>query len=171
MNPAYTKLIIGLGILLGILAVFGLYLGLPLLTGAEATLATQPIDPFDPLRGQYIIIRYEIGTIDASNVSSGDSLYISLKDDAEGIARMTKVSTEKPTSGLFIKGAVDRVQGNQANIKYGIEQYFFEKGAQFDTSNLQVKVKIDSSGQARIKELVRDGKPIEMKYRNLSYKS
>ena len=54
MNPAYTKLIIGLGILLGILAVFGLYLGLPLLTGAEATLATQPIDPFDPLRGQYI---------------------------------------------------------------------------------------------------------------------
>ena len=84
---------------------------------------------------------------------------------------MTKVSSEKPTSGLFIKGIVKRVAGNQASIDYGIEQYFFEKGAQFDTSNLQVRVKIDSSGQARIKELLHDGKSVDMKYRNLSYKS
>ncbi|MSS75208.1 hypothetical protein EXS73_03305 [Candidatus Pacearchaeota archaeon] len=171
MNPAYTKLIIGLVVLLGILAGFGLYLGMPLLTGAEATLATQPIDPFDPLRGQYIIIRYEIGTLEKENVSIGNILYVSLKDDAEGIARLTKVSTEKPKSGLFIKGTVERVSGNQATLQYGIEQYFFERGAQFSTQNVQVKVKIDSSGQARIKELVRDGKPIEMSYRNISYKS
>ena len=171
MNPAYTKLIIGLVVLLGIIAGFGLYLGMPLLTGAEATLATEPIDPFDPLRGQYIIIRYEIGTIEAGNISIGDSLYVSLKDDAEGIARLTKVSTEKPSAGLFIKGTVERIAGNQATLKYGIEQYFFERGAQFSTQNVQVKVKIDSSGQARIKELVRDGKPIEMSYRNISYKS
>ena len=188
MNPAYTKLIIGLVVLLGILAGFGLYLGMPLLTGAEATLATEPIDPFDPLRGQYIIIRYEIGTVptlvefDAPNnyladkrspitLQEGDTAYVLLKDDAEGIARLTIVSTEKPSSGLFIKGTVERVSGNQATLTYGIEQYFFERGAQFSTQNVQVKVKIDSSGQARIKELVRDGKPLEMNYRNLSYKS
>jgi uncharacterized membrane-anchored protein len=185
MKTAYTKLLIGLFILGGMLAIFGLYLGMPLITGAEATLATQPIDPFDPLRGQYIVIRYEISAIPAMayfepptspladqaspvTLKVGDEVYVSLKDDREGIARFTKAFMEKPSKGLFIKGKVERVAGDQATVTYGIEQYFFEKGAQFSTQNLQVKVKIDSSGKARIKALVRDGKPVEMTYRDTS---
>jgi uncharacterized membrane-anchored protein len=171
MHTEYKKLGIGLFILLGMLAGYGLYVSYPLITGVEATLATQPIDPFDPLRGQYITIRYEISTVTGENLSVGDEVYVSLKDDAEGIARFTKTSIEKPAKGMFIKGKVESVSGNRATVRYGIEQYFFERGAQFSTQNLQVKVKIDSSGQARIKELMHEGKPVEMNYRNLSYKS
>ena len=35
----------------------------PLLTGKKVVLATQPIDPFDPFRGQYMSINYEISRI------------------------------------------------------------------------------------------------------------
>ena len=143
MHTEYKKLVIGLLVLVGMLVGYGLYVGYPLLTGAEAILATQPLDPFDPLRGQYIIIRYEISTVTGENLSIGNKVYVSLKDDANGIARFTKASMEKPAKGVFIKGEVEQVWDNQAAVTYGIEQYFFERGAQFSTQNVNVKVKID----------------------------
>lgn len=167
----YTRLLVGGSILLLFLIGFGLYLAWPLLTGAKIILATQPVDPFDPLRGQYIIIRYEISTLQGISAQEGETLYVQLQDDAEGIARFVSATTTQPSSGLFMKGIVERVAGNQVFVKYGIEQYFFEKGAQFDTRDIQVEARVDSFGQARIVQLLHDKKPLSMTLRNLSYKS
>ena len=54
-------------------------------------------------------------------------------------------------------------------VEYGIEQYFFERNAQFETRDLQIKVKLGDSGQARITQLLRNGKPIEITYTNKSF--
>ena len=57
------KLIIILAILGLIGGGFLLYLSIPLLSDTSVILSTQPVDPFDPIRGQYMIISYEINSI------------------------------------------------------------------------------------------------------------
>lgn len=104
-NKEYLKLVVILLILFGILGGFLLYASFPLLSTKTVRLATQPVDPFDLIRGQYIIIRYEIGTIPSiSGAEAGDNVYVLLEEDAEGISRYKDASLDKPSSDeLFIK--------------------------------------------------------------------
>ncbi len=170
------RLAIALLVLLGIVITFILYLSWPLLTGTTAVLATMPIDPFDILRGQYLTIRYEISQIPIiEEANEGDTAYIQLTEDSSQIWRYKKASLIKP-EGVFIKGKIiskqtGTKQTGTMRIEYGIEQYFFEKDAHIETRNMTVKVKISSSGQARILELLQDGKPLEIGYKNASITS
>ena len=149
-----------------------LILSWPLLTGKTHILATAPVDPFDILRGQYISIRYEISNIqnitDLSEDNLGNTIYTLLEKDASGISRYSGYSFSKPENGDFIKGKIKDVHGNSARVEYGIEQFFFERGAEFQTRNLTVEVKVSSSGTARISRLLYNGEPIDVKYREIS---
>jgi len=164
----YLKLLIFLGILFLILGGFLLYVSIPLLGNKTAVLATQPVDPFDLVRGQYIVIRYEIGSIPlVDGVEVGDYIYVSLLEDFNGTSRYNSASSYKPSKNdLFIKGQVKSIYGNDMQVEYGIEQYFFERGAVFDTGEMEVRVKLSNNGVARIVELLHDGKPIEITYKN-----
>src|SRR3989338_9233707 len=147
MNKEYKKLVATLGILLGIVVIFIFYLSWPLMTGKTMVLATRPIDPFDIFRGQYITINYEISSISLTeDMIEGDTVYVSLKEDQDKIWRFESVSKTRSASDMFIRGSVK----NNERIEYGIEQYFFERNAQFPTNNLTVEVKVSKSGQARI---------------------
>jgi uncharacterized membrane-anchored protein len=164
----YIKLITVLSVLLFILGGFLLYVSFPLLGTKTAVLATQPVDPFDLIRGQYIIIRYDINTIPLiEGAEIGDEVYVSLKEDEKGIHRLKTASLEFLSKDeLFIKGNVKSVGEERMTIEYGIEQYFFERNARFDTREMDVKVKISNSGRARIVDLLQDGKPIDIYYEN-----
>lgn len=160
------RVVLGLSILLGILGLFLIYAAWPLLTGKTIILATMPVDPFDLLRGQYMAINYEISNLPKiSGAEAGDSIYVFLEPDKQGIFRMKNVSLEKPTTGVFIKAKLL----NNGRAEYGIEQYFFEKGAQIPTTNITVEAKVSSSGRARIVQLLKNGKPVEIKYREKEY--
>lgn len=159
------KLIIGLCILLIIAGSFILYLSLPLLTGTTIILATRPVDPFDLLRGQYMTINYEINRVKGLKAMPGESVYVSLQPDKEGIWRQVAAGAEKPGSGVFIRGRVK----DPARVEYGIEQYFFEQGAQIPATSITVEAKVDSTGRASIVQLLHKGKPVEIKYRQREY--
>ena len=76
------KLAIVLVALFLILGSFILYLAMPLINGTKIVLAIRPVDPFDPLRGQYMTIAYEIGTIGTiMDAREGDTVYVSLAPD------------------------------------------------------------------------------------------
>lgn len=169
-NKEYLKLAIVLGVLLTILGGFLLYVSFPLLSSTSAVLATQPVDPFDLIRGQYVIIRYEIGTIPSiSGAEVGDSVYVVLEEDANGTSRYESASLGKPSGDdVFIKGQIDSIRGDNMGVEYGIEQYFFERGATFNTRGMEVEVRLSSGGRAAISELLEDGEPIEMEYRDKS---
>jgi len=163
-----VRLILALIVVFGIVLIFILYSAWPIITGKEIVLATRPVDPYDLFRGQYLTINYEINSLPSiSGVQQGDKVYISLKEDDLGIWRFKSASLIAP-SGDFISGNVKSVYNDKMNIEYGIEQFFFEKGAEFSTANITVKAKVSSSGQARISELLQNGEPIEMKYRQLT---
>lgn len=166
----YKRLIIALAVLIGIAGSFILYLSFPLLTGKTVILKTQPVDPFDLLRGQYLIINYEISRVDLpADVKEGDTVYVSLKEGDDKIWHAEKVLLSKPDSGIFISGTAKQ-SWRGLGVDYGIEQYFFERDAHIPRMD-SVKVKIDGSGQARIVELLMNGTALNITYKKPSLTS
>ena len=162
----YKRLVIALAVLIGVAGSFILYLSFPLLTGKTVVLKTQPVDPFDIFRGQYMTISYEISVVDLpTEAKEGDTVYVSLKEGEDKIWHAEKASLTKPAAGVFIKGTAKTSWRLGLGVEYGIEQYFFERNAEVPWRNLSMKVKLDSSGQARIVELLQDLKPINITYR------
>ncbi len=172
LNTEYTKLFVVLGIFLLIICGFILYAAYPLLSQKSTILATRPIDPFDVFRGQYIIIGYEISNIPTlENAEIGNSVYVILEEDSANIARYKSASLIKPDQGLFIRGKILSIYDKSMSVEYGIEQYFFERNAQFSAQNLTVKIKLSEFGGARISELLQNGEPLEMNYANITLTS
>lgn len=169
----YRKLWIILVFSLVVLGGFLLYVSAPLLGSKSTILATQPVDPFDFFRGQYITIRYEINSIPAIlGATVGDTVYVVLQEDQNNTARFASSSLEKPSAdALFIQGRITYLQSDRMEVTYGIEQYFFERGASFPQRDLTVKIKLNGSGRARISELLSNGEPVTMTYRNLTLTS
>ena len=166
------KLLLVVLLLLLILGSFILYLAWPLMTGQAIVLALRPVDPFDPLRGQYIVLNYEISSLPApEGAREGSTVYILLKEDEQGIWRYKSASLSRPEKGIVIAGTVRSLYSNTMNLEYGIEQYFFERHAQLPTQNLTVEVKVSADGNARISQLLHNGKPAQIIYENKSWLS
>jgi len=166
----YKRLIIALVVLIGIAGGFILYLSFPLLMGKTIILKTQPVDPFDFFRGQYLTINYEISRVNLSiDAKEGDTVYVSLKEGEDKIWHAEKVSLSKPESEVFIRGTAKQ-SWRGLGVEYGIEQYFFERNAHIPRMD-SVKVKVDSSGQARIAELLMNGTALNITYKKPSLTS
>jgi len=166
MNKRLIALLTVLLIFLLVVISLLIYNQWPLLTGNRIVLATHPVDPFDPFMGQYMTINYEISSLDGGNFAEGDSVYVLLKEDNQGIWRKESLSSSKPGTGDFIKGKVNP----HSRISFGIEQYYFERNANLPTTNITVEVAVASSGRAKIVQLLTNGKPVEIEYKKFDIK-
>ena len=167
MDKSMKNKLIGLLVILVVIVVivtaFVLYNEWPLLTGKKIVLATQPVDPFAPFRGQYMRIGYEISRLEGvEDFESGDVIYVLLDEDEEGIWRFESASHSMPSRGDFIKGKITWVSGESVSVEYGIEQFFFEKGASVPIRNITVEVSVANSGRAGFVQLLQDGKPVDI---------
>jgi len=142
-------------------------------TGDEILLKTQPVDPRDLFRGDYVILRYDISTISTntltyqgSDFKEDDKIYVLLNVDNQKIGTLANIDKSKPSEGIFIEGTVKSVYNNRLNIKYGIESYFVPEGKgreiERNLGKIYTKVTVDDFGNAVIKSLVLDGKDIEL---------
>jgi uncharacterized membrane-anchored protein len=165
------RLVILLCIVFVVLVVFILYNTWPLLYGEKIILDTTAYDPFDPIRGQYMQIRYEINTVQKEGFSDGDKVCLLLEKDDEGISRPKEVSKNEFRDGTFICGKVISTYGTTIRIQYDIERFYFEKGASVPSQNITVEVSVSSSGKARLIQLLQNGEPINIDYRALSWRS
>lgn len=172
MKKQYAGLIAVLALILIVTLSFIIYNQWPFMTGKKIVLATQPIDPFDPFMGQYMAINYEISRVnDVEGFKEGDSIYISLKEDEQGIWRKESALKSKPDEGDFIKGKIISVYGNNARVEYGIEQFFFERNAELPTGNITVEAIVADSGRAKLVQLLHNGEPIKTEYEKFDIKS
>lgn len=166
-----TRLFIVLIVIFAIVGSYILYLAWPLMTGTTVVLDTRPVDPFDLLRGQYFVINYDIGSLpNVMRAGIGSTVYVSLVEHTDGIWNSSSISFEKP-DGVFIKGKVTDTFSGTMRVQYGIEQYFFERGAYLPNSDITVKAKVDSSGNARILQLLHKGEPLKIEYRKATITS
>lgn len=172
INPKTLFLILGIMIILfGGVILFNEY---TLNMGEKVYLKTVPVDPRDLLRGDFVILRYEIQNnqaiselITKEELINGDSIYISLnKDQTTDVGTFKAVTVTKPESGIFIKTTVL----NKNSLELGIGQYFVPEGKGYQLErlrgNLTVLTSIDKFGNAKIKDLYHNNEKFEFQEKN-----
>ncbi|MBY4607202.1 GDYXXLXY domain-containing protein [Rhizobium sp. 9T] len=148
--------------------------------GAEVLLKTAPVDPRDFLRGDYVVLNYDISTVPVQTVSGGipaepgeRTLWVRLKKQADGFWTVTESSfhalppqpeTVILRSQPFYGGGL--AAGDSLRVEYGIERYYVPEGqgkpleeARNDGS-VAIAVRVSADGRAQIRSLLVDGKPV-----------
>jgi uncharacterized membrane-anchored protein len=155
--------------------------------GTEVRLAVVPVDPRDFLRGDYVILSYDLSMLDAHELAGddtfdwGDTIYVTVEKKPDGDTWQATAITHAPPAGkLALKGTVDTMTDDsdrqpegappcpdckKYNVVYGLEQFFVPegKGRELETlrndQKLQVDVAVASNGRAALKRLLVDGQP------------
>jgi uncharacterized membrane-anchored protein len=152
--------------------------------GSEVTLQTRPVDPRDFLRGDYVVLDYEISFLPAGELKDtpsqgrGTPVFVKLARKDGGVYGAVSVHSEPvPVADgeVLIRGRVAsgatcganrRAFCDRLRITYGIERYFVpqDEGKEIERSRNQGKVSIVAAvtpaGRAAIKRLLLDGKPV-----------
>ncbi|MBZ0167046.1 MAG: GDYXXLXY domain-containing protein, partial [Candidatus Omnitrophica bacterium] len=138
-------------------------------TGTEIFLRTQPVDPQDLFRGDYVNLSYDISWFDAGQMRSSyvrhfaldETVYVTLDRSAEYVA-IKQIHYHPPLGDVYLKGRVTDVHGDRVRVSYGIENYYradqvrrHTDGAP-DQKNIGVLAAVDRRGHAIIKKLLWD---------------
>lgn len=147
--------------------------------GEEVLLRIAPVDPRDPLRGDYVTFRYDISEIDryrfAETPRNGQTVYVELEKTGKYWG-VKEVFAGKPENGLYLKaivksGGSDTAYGEgpyawgsaPLRVDYGMEQYFIKEGAgagfSFAGKENSAKVAVDKNGNGVIKQVYVDDRP------------
>ncbi|MBN2374339.1 GDYXXLXY domain-containing protein [bacterium] len=117
-----------------------------LATGNTVYIRTEPVDPRDMFRGDYVQLQYEISSIPIDMVPEQDReemqkrhsrVYLAFTTDRRSIIQPLHLSLKKPEQGLFIRGLIEREyfisdltsqDHSTIDVRYGIEKYFMQQG-------------------------------------------
>jgi uncharacterized membrane-anchored protein len=153
-------------------------------TGTEVRLQTRPVDPRDLLRGDYVVLGYDISQLRSGALqnqpagSRNPAVFVKLAPKADGLYGAVSVhATAVPVASpeVLIRGRVaygvscgsdglsfcDTLQ-----VHYNLEKYFVPQGEGKkleDARNerkLTVVAAVLPSGRAAIKRLLLDGEPV-----------
>ena len=140
-------------------------------SGKTITLKTEPVDPRDPFKGDYVSLRYDISTIrepltDAQKTEllKTRKIYAVLKP-VEKYFALDHFTTIKPSLGTtYIQGWVWGQLSDFMVVQYNIESYYVPEGKGKEVESHQgkdlfVEVYVDEKGQASIKTLKLGDKP------------
>ncbi|RWC48135.1 MAG: hypothetical protein EOS55_12390 [Mesorhizobium sp.] len=147
--------------------------------GKEVLLKIEPVDPRDLLRGDYIILGYEISRIPVKMIadippdklSSDDtSIVVRLKKGADGYwapttawfgkAPTPATADEADISGHIAEGWDLRSEGGTVAPDYGIERFYLPEGEGMAIQNdmrvrpFGIRLALAGDGTAQIKALV-----------------
>jgi uncharacterized membrane-anchored protein len=152
--------------------------------GTEVTLQTRPVDPRDFLRGDYVILGYDISQLPAGPLRSqpastrNPTVFVKLTPNRDGLYAPVSVHAEAITVAspdVLIRGQVaygatcgtsGRAFCQDLRIRYNLESYFVPEGEglKLEQARNQRKVTVVAavlpSGRAAIKRLLVDGQPV-----------
>jgi uncharacterized membrane-anchored protein len=139
-------------------------------TGTEIRLKTVPVDPRSLFRGNYARMSYDISTLPRKlykgqqTLRENELLYVSLTENSEGLYEASKITLQKPDSGLFIRGRLERrlwTRNEDVRLRFGIEAFFAQKHAALalekELRNGGIAVlMVARNGKAALKDVVGD---------------
>ena len=152
--------------------------------GTEVTLQTRPVDPRDFLRGDYVVLGYDISQLPAGalkNQPTGTrhpTVFVKLTPNRDGLYAPVSVHAEAiavTSPDVLIRGRVDygatcgtggRAFCDELRIRYNLESYFVPEGEgrKLELARNERKVTVVAavlpSGRAAIKRLLVDGQPV-----------
>lgn len=148
-------------------------------SGQEIELLTEPVDPRDLMRGDYVILGYAISSVERKNImgrSAPDqrNVYVALKPGANGLWQFSRASFNPfgdiAADEVQIRGEADHVISDDpestVRLDYGIERYYVPEGEGREIEDAQreravtVVVSVDKNGTAVIKSLKDKGKQL-----------
>jgi uncharacterized membrane-anchored protein len=155
--------------------------GYTLATGRPVMLKTAPVDPWDPLRGEYINLSYEISrleqgkvTMTASAYRQGETVWVLLQPEGQ-YWNAILVDGRRPLISdqqIALRGTVEIYnqgysgQPAQLWVRYGIEQFYVPEGEAHglpgngDRVNMAVEAVVDDFGRAALHRVYLDGQEI-----------
>lgn len=151
-------------------------------SGTDVLLKTAPVDPRDLLRGDYVILTYDISTISTTSITgtrpqTGEvaRLHVRLKPGADGFWTVSAASfdplAEEAGSVVLLSQPVtiyDWEWQNAGNltVSYGIERFYVPEGEGRpiedgrNEGRVSVAARVSDTGQAQIRALMLDGVPL-----------
>lgn len=151
-------------------------------SGTEVLLKTAPVDPRDLLRGDYVILTYDVSTISTTSIigqkpEAGDAarLHVRLKPGADGFWTVSEASFDplpvEDGSVVLLSQPVtiyDWEWQNAGNltVSYGIERFYVPEGEGRpiedgrNEGRVSVAARVSEDGQAQIRALMLDGEPL-----------
>ena len=160
------------------LALFGLIVGLQVTlllgvifveerrqTGVEIVLESLPVDPRDPLRGDYVILRYQAEDVDglpgARAAAEGDQLYVTFEDrgrywepTALGTRNLSRDEWEHGRVAVRARVVLE----SPLRVEYpDLGEYFVPRGTGVLPLPPDVHIAVSRDGVARITYLEVDG--------------
>jgi len=143
--------------------------------GQIILLETQPVDPRDLLRGDYVRLNYKISDVPrdkffapplAGDVSPGTKVFVAVAPAGTNqFYEAVRASTEwfvPAANEVVLRGTASQSWRNRAgsvHVEYGLEQYFVAEGTGNPRGKLTVQAAATKSGRANIKAVFVDGKP------------
>ena len=80
---------------------------------------TQPVDPSDPFRGNYITLNFEANVIkDTTRYEPGEVVYVTFLPDSAGFAAAATISREPPSTGSYLQTTVRYTSGSSLALVY-----------------------------------------------------
>ena len=149
---------------------------LPLWTGQEIRVKVIPSDPRSLFRGNYVRLKYDFSRIPSryplhrKKLRKGEIVYISLRQDSNGLYELSRASLKRPSSGIFLRGRIrfhgsrTTLSGDTVNdlysVRFGIEAFFTPKNKALQMEESLQKdggvaiLMVSSGGQAAIKDII-----------------
>ena len=152
--------------------------------GTEVTLQTRPVDPRDFLRGDYVVLNYDISQLPAGPLQDEPAsarnpiVFVKLAPNRDGLYEAISVHADAvavKSPEVLIRGRVAygatcgpraRAFCDKLQVRYNLESYFIPEGEGRkleqvrNQRKLTVVAAIMPSGRAAIKRLLVDGEPV-----------
>lgn len=147
-------------------------------TGTPILLKTEPVDPRSLFRGDYVVLGYEISSLEYAKVPGDrdfvrhDTVYVVLRQ-GEPYWEPVSIHHEMPphdAGTVVIRGEVQWTgvwtgteQKDGINVRYGIESYFVPEGEGREIElprnegKVTIQVAVDARGDSAIKAVLVDG--------------
>lgn len=150
-------------------------------SGVEILLKTAPVDPRDLLRGDYVTLNYDISRVPVATLVGGlpaedrysqiVSVRLKKQDDGYwGIVESSFATLEpKPDTVVLKSEAFDyytSMSSDTIRVTYGIERYYVPEGEGREIEDarnhdrVSIAARVSADGQAHIRSLLLDGKPV-----------
>ena len=128
--------------------------------GEEIELKTIPVDPRDLLRGDYVVLAYEISTPahHGMRFDAGSTVYVGLERSGDVWDAIAVDNDVRRPWEVAIRGHV--VSERPFVVEYGIEAYFVpeDRGHEIERAeDVKAVVSVERDGTARIVYLIVDG--------------
>ncbi|WP_275782369.1 GDYXXLXY domain-containing protein [Pararhizobium gei] len=151
-------------------------------SGIDVVLKTIPVDPRDFLRGDYVILAYDVSVVPTDKISGGlpaeatdAQLAVRLEKRQDGFWTVSEASfgSLAPKEGSVIVRTAPfyyypatEPTRSTLNVEYGIERYYVPEGQgrvleeARNAEALSVTAGVDDAGRMQIRSIAIDGKPV-----------